>query len=106
MIVAYILLLVSSYTFAAETIVGYPYARANHDLQKEISDDNDRFITSYDRATFAVDGETWHRTMGRQEFYHGFGYWLQPRAEISVLSGLVRHTFGVNLSQQNVRISV
>jgi hypothetical protein len=98
MIIAYILLLVSSSTFAAETIIGYPYARANHDLRKEISDDGDRFIPSYEKATFAVDGDIWQRTMGTQEFYHGFGYWLQPRAEIRPNSFFVVNVRGIAYS--------
>lgn len=60
----------------------YPYARQNHNLSDQVKNDSDRFLPSFERANFAVDGDTWLRALGRQDFYHGVGYWMQMRTEI------------------------
>jgi hypothetical protein len=64
----------------------YPSAKPNENLKEEIQGDPNRFIPSSEHFTFAVDGDTWFRALGRQDFYHGFGYWMQARSEVRASS--------------------
>jgi hypothetical protein len=60
----------------------YPSALSNHNLIDEIQDQPDRLIPKAEWATFSVDGHTYLRSLGRKDFYHGIGYWVQARSEI------------------------
>ncbi len=62
----------------------YPSPRKNHDLANDLKNDSNRTIQKFEMADFAIDAETWMRSIGldTQDFYHGVGYWIQARAEI------------------------
>lgn len=68
---------------SSTALAEYPTAMQNHNLRESLTEDSDRLLPKPKMATFAIDGNTWFRTMGTQDFYHGFGYWIQGRTEIS-----------------------
>lgn len=61
--------------------LGYPSALPNNHLGSEIQDEKDRKIPKGDWFSAAVDGHSYLRTLGRKDFYHGIGYWIQARTE-------------------------
>ncbi len=65
-------------------LADYPSAQKNHDLGVELKKDSQRLIQKFEMADFAIDGDTWLRSIGigSQDFYHGVGYWIQARSEI------------------------
>jgi hypothetical protein len=67
-------------------VASYPAAKPNENLREEIQGDQNRLIPTTEHFTFAVDGETWFRALGTNDFYHGFGYWIQGRSEVRASS--------------------
>jgi hypothetical protein len=60
---------------------GYPSALSNHQLGSEIEGETDRMIVKSDWFSAAVDGQSYLRSLGIKDFYHGIGYWIQARTE-------------------------
>lgn len=59
----------------------YPTAKKNATLREEVESDTQRLIPLTKHFAFAVDGETYFRNLGSDDFYHGVGYWMQIRSE-------------------------
>ena len=81
-------LIISIFTFSLAVAAndqgydyGYPRALPNSFLQEEHFNQTDRKIPKVDWFTAAVDGHAYMRLVGREDFYHGFGYWVQGRTE-------------------------
>lgn len=60
---------------------GYPAALPNHQVGIEVDDESDRMIAKIDWFSAAVDGQSYLRSLGVKDFYHGIGYWVQARTE-------------------------
>lgn len=69
--------------FAIDDYSNYPSALPNHNLEEEVANDSDRLIEGNKWISAAVDAHTYARTLGKNDFYHGIGYWVQARAEFS-----------------------
>ncbi|MCB0407276.1 MAG: hypothetical protein KDD34_03670, partial [Bdellovibrionales bacterium] len=78
-----ILAILACFIFSTQTRAEYPFARKNHDLGSEIKNDSQRLIPEFQFARFAIDGDTWARSLGVNDFYHGVGYWIQGRTEVN-----------------------
>lgn len=64
------------------TEYGYPSAKLNRDLCDELYESGDRLIPQADWGCAGLDADIFLRTLGDQDFYHGFGYWLQLRSQL------------------------
>jgi hypothetical protein len=74
-------ILVQLFLIPQTLATGYPSALANHQLGNEIEDQADRMISKVDWFSAAVDGQSYLRSLGEKDFYHGIGYWIQARTE-------------------------
>jgi hypothetical protein len=61
----------------------YPSAKLNQNVCNEIRQQPDRLIPQNSFFCVAVDGNTFLRALGTEDFYHGFGHWTQVRTEVS-----------------------
>ena len=69
--------------WSQKALTGYPSALPNSNLKQELEVDSDRVLTKSNHVLFAVDGSAYQRFLGTKDFYHGTGYWLQFRTEVS-----------------------
>ena len=67
--------------FFAQARAQYPSAKPNFDIREENSTNRNSVISGSEQFAFAVDGETFYRALGSDDFYHGIGYWVQGRSE-------------------------
>ncbi len=70
----------------------YPSAKPNAGIREEVANDSDRLIPVTEHFAFAIDGDAYFRGLGRDDYYHGEGYWLQARSE-----AMVSEHFRVNM---------
>lgn len=61
---------------------GYPAPASNHDVCEELTEDTDRKIYRNNWFCAGLDGQVFLRALGKEEFYHGFSYWMQGRTEL------------------------
>ena len=61
--------------------LGYPSALQNQNLEAELEGDSDRILPQTEWFSGAVDGQSYLRSLGVKDFYHGVGYWVQARTE-------------------------
>jgi hypothetical protein len=62
----------------------YPSAKPNSALREEVTGDPDRLISVTEHFALAIDGNAYFRALGRDDYYHGEGYWVQARTEARV----------------------
>jgi len=63
----------------------YPSAKVNSNIREEVADQPDRLIPVTEHFALAIDGDAFFRGLGRDDYYHGLGYWLQARSEARVI---------------------
>ncbi len=69
--------------FSFQLFAAYPTAKPNNNIRGEIVDNQNRLLPTTEYLAFAVDGQGYHRFSESNDFYHGTGYWLQIRSEVS-----------------------